>query len=159
VAALCERKDYLILKNLKCEKEIMKKFFTLFVLVFYFTACGPGSGFQVSSLSPQTDIAPPPVTGATYELYSWYNGQDWAYSLFESATKVSSFAEITNSNDIIIGTQTIADHLLQLPKGSKVYWNLKRIKGFSFPDYKTVERVQSTAKKAFIQLEIIAWPV
>jgi hypothetical protein len=134
----------------------MRHFFLAAVCIF-FIACAPGSGFQVSSLNKQTDITPP-QNNASYELYSWYNGQDWAYTLFENATRISSFSEITNSSDTIIGTDAMIDSLLQLPKGSRVYWNLKRINGFSLPDQKVLERVQATVKKNFIQLEIIAWP-
>ena len=45
-----------------------------------------------------------------------------------------------------------------MPRGTKVYWNLKRIKGFQMPDEKTIESIVSAAKKAGVSVEVIAWP-
>jgi hypothetical protein len=99
-----------------------------------------------------------PHTSAAYEMYSWYNGENWAYALLESTVGIATFDDITNSPDIIIGTEGIAQSFKTLPRGAKVYWNLKRIKGFALPDQNTEDKLVSAARKAGIQLEIIAWP-
>ncbi|MDR1123379.1 MAG: hypothetical protein LBL61_01975 [Elusimicrobiota bacterium] len=125
-------------------------------LAALFCACA-APRFEISSLNPVSDISAP-APQSSYEMYSWHNGLDWGYSLFETATKVSSFAEITQRDDIVIGTDYFIDRLLELPRGAKVYWNLKRIRGFSLPDQKTVEKVLSAARRAGIAVEVIAWP-
>jgi len=133
------------------------RYFLIFGLLAFFTACGPGSGFQVSSINPQSEISAP-ANNTAFELYSWYGDSGWNYVLFETATKISSFADLAGGDDTIIGTDEMIDRLTQLPKGTKVYWNLKRIKGFSLPDKKVLDKVFNAASKADIQLEIIAWP-
>lgn len=135
----------------------MKHILILSALLFITAGCGAGSGFQVSALNSQPDLAAP-TSNASYELYSWNNNINWGFALFETATRISSYAEITNSPDTIIGLEPMLEKLTELPKGTKVYWNLKRINGFSLPDQKTIEKVQSAAKKNFIHLEVIAWP-
>jgi hypothetical protein len=135
----------------------MKRLLFLAVCLIFIAACGPGSGFQVSSINPQTDISKQP-SNASYEMYSWYNGQNWAYAFFEQATRVYSFNDITSSNEIIIGDDAALDALLTLPRGSKVYWNLQRIKGFVLPEREVVEKFRLAAKRRYIHLEVINWP-
>ena len=108
------------------------RYLFLAVLLFSAVACTTPNGNKLSfsSLNPQTDISPANTT-ASYEMYSWYNGQDWAY---------------------------LKDKLLEMPRGTKIYWNLKRIKGFQMPDEKTIESIVSAAKKAGVGVEVIAWP-
>jgi hypothetical protein len=135
------------------------KFKLLYVFfAFLFSAgCGPGSGFQISSINPNTDISAP-APSAAYELYSWQHENTWAYVLLESATRISSREDILKDNFISYGTDAFIEELVQLPKGTKVYWNLKRIKGFSLPDQKTQGKISYAAKKANINIEIINWP-
>ncbi len=132
------------------------RFLFLLCSIIVFAGCS-GMNFGVSSLNPQTDV-PTVQTSASYELYSWHNGQDWAFSLFQDATKVPTFAELTDDADTIIGVEPMAEKLLALPAGTKVYWNLKRIKGTSLPDNKIIEKLRTAAKKKRVQLEVIAWP-
>lgn len=139
----------------------MKNILFLLSTVLIFAACYTPNGNKLafSSLNPQTDI---PVAGSnsvSYEMYSWYNGQDWAYSIFENGTRITtSFKSITQDNNVIVGTDYVKDKILSMPKGTKIYWNLKRIKGFSMPDSKTVNGIISAANKAGITVEVIAWP-
>ncbi len=136
------------------------RYFILMLLVLTTVACTTPNGrkFTFSSLNPATDISP--VNPAiSYELYSWYNGQDWAYAILENGVKLtSSFKDITQDNNIIVGTSYVQDKILEMPRGTKVYWNLKRIKGFQMPDEKTVSTLVNAAKKAGVTVEIIAWP-
>lgn len=136
------------------------KYIVLSLFLFSVIACTlpGGNKLTFSSLNPATDISP--ATPATsYELYSWHNGQDWAYAILENGVKLtSSFKEITEDNNIIVGTSHVQDKILEMPRGTKVYWNLKRIKGFQMPDEKTVATLVNAAKKAGITVEIIAWP-
>ena len=139
----------------------MKNILFLLSTVLIFAACYTPNGNKLafSSLNPQTDI---PVAGSnsvSYEMYSWYNGQDWAYSIFENGTRITtSFKSITQDNNVIVGTDYVKDKILSMPKGTKIYWNLKRIKGFSMPDSKIVNGIISAANKAGITVEVIAWP-
>lgn len=139
----------------------MKNILFVLTAVLLFAACYTPNGnkFNFSSLNPETDI---PATGrnlTSYEMYSWYNGHDWAYSVFENGTRLmTSFKSITEDDNIIVGTNYLEDKLLSMPKGTKIYWNLKRIKGFSMPDRDTVEHIISAAKQAGISIEVIAWP-
>lgn len=136
------------------------KYLLLAVLALSLSACSTPRGNKVSfsSLNPQTDITPARAA-VSYEMYSWYNGQDWAYAIYENGVKISSsFQEITQDNDIIVGSRYALDKLLEMPRGTKVYWNLKRIKGFQMPDQDTVEDIVRSAKKAGVTVEVIAWP-
>jgi hypothetical protein len=136
----------------------MRNLLLLFAAPFFICAgCGPGGGFQVSSLNPTTDISAPMST-VSYEMYSWPGKLEWNYAVFEPATRISSFAEITGGDNTIIGTEALITSLAQMPKGTKVYWNLKRIKGFSLPDERTLGKIVTAAQKAGVDLEVIAWP-
>jgi hypothetical protein len=127
-------------------------------LAFLFaTGCGPGTGFQISSVNPRTDISAP-ASAAAYELYSWPHDDTWAYVIFESAAKISSREDIMRDNLISYGTDAFIEELIQLPRGAKIYWNLKRIKSFSLPDKKVQDKIFYAAKKANINIEIISWP-
>lgn len=134
----------------------------LFLTVLFFAALActtpNGNKLSFSSLNPQTDISPAAVT-ASYEMYSWYNGQNWAYAIIENGAKLtSSFKQITEDDNIIVGSDYVKDKLLEMPRGTKIYWNLKRIKGFQMPEEKTVESIVGSAKKAGVNVEVIAWP-
>lgn len=129
----------------------------LLLVLFVFAGCTQGI-FRTSSLNPQTDISGV-QSHSSYEMYSWYNGQDWAFALFENGTKItSSFADITDSNDIVVGVEPAAEKIFSLPRGSRVYWNLKRIKGFSLPDENAISKIVTGAKKNGVFVEVIAWP-
>lgn len=112
----------------------------------------------VADISQPQELTAPRASGASYEMYSWYNGQDWSYALFETATGISTFGDITASPDIIVGTENVTETVKTLPRGTKVYWNLKRIKGFTLPSQDVMDKLLSTAKKSGIQMEVIAWP-
>ncbi|WP_428047711.1 hypothetical protein [Candidatus Proelusimicrobium excrementi] len=136
------------------------RYLFLAVLLFSAVACTTPNGNKLSfsSLNPQTDISPAKPT-VSYEMYSWYNGQDWAYAIIENGVKLTtSFKQITEDDNIIVGSAYLKDKLLEMPRGTKVYWNLKRIKGFQMPDEKTIESIVSAAKKAGVSVEVIAWP-
>lgn len=136
------------------------RYFFLAVSVLAALACTTPNGHKLSfsSLNSQTDISPANPT-VSYEMYSWYNGQDWAYAVIENGVKLtSSFKQITEDDNIIVGSAYVKDKLLEMPRGTKIYWNLKRIKGFQMPDEKTVESIISAAKKAGVTVEVIAWP-
>ena len=136
----------------------MRIFFITVFAAVVLTACGPSSGFHMSSLNPATYISAP-VSAASYEMYSWYSPiSGWNYAIFESATKISTFAEITDKSDISTGTDEVLARLRGLTPGTKVYWNLQRIKGFSLPDQKTRDKLINATQKARIDIEVIAWP-
>lgn len=136
------------------------RYLFLAVLTLTLSACFTPNGNRISfsSLNPQTDISPA-SPASSYEMYSWYNGQDWAYAIFENGVKISStFQEITQDDDTIVGTRYVLDKLLEMPRGTKVYWNLKRIQGFQMPSQETVNDIVRSAKKAGVTVEVIAWP-
>ena len=138
----------------------MKYFLLVVFTALTLSACFTPNGNRVSfsSLNPQTDISPA-RPAASYEMYSWYNGQDWAYAIFENGVKISStFQEITQDNNIIVGSRYAQEKLLEMPRGTKVYWNLKRIQGFQMPDQNTVDDIVRSAKKSGVTVEVIAWP-
>ena len=135
----------------------MKRLFAILPVSAALLCACAAPRFQVSSLSPVSDISAP-APQSSYEMYSWHNGRDWGYSLFETSTKVSVFADITRRDDTVIGTDYFIDRLLQLPRGTKVYWNLKRIKGFSLPEQKVIEKVLAAARRGGIIIEVIPWP-
>jgi hypothetical protein len=135
----------------------MKRFLVILSAVAALLCACAASRFEVSSLNPISDISAP-ASQSSYEMYSWHNGLDWAYSLFEIATKVSSFADITHRDDTVIGTDYFIDRLMRLPRGAKVYWNLKRIKGFTLPEQKIIEKLLAAARRGGITVEVIPWP-
>ena len=135
----------------------MKYYLTLACAVLFLAACGQ-INFQASNINPVTDISAPAIADS-YEMYSWYAGDKWAFSIFDTATKVSTFADITQSEDTVIGTDEAIARLSQLPRGTKVYWNLKRIKGFALPDQKIMGKIVNALNKAGIEVEVIAWPL
>ncbi len=135
------------------------KHLIILISLFILGGCYATTGsLGLEDITHPQELTAPRSSGASYEMYSWYNGQDWAYALFETATGISTFTEITTSPDIMVGMQNIADSIKTLPRGTKVYWNLKRIKGFNLPAQNDVDKLTSAAKKSGVQMEVIAWP-
>lgn len=136
----------------------MKHLFLLISLFILGGCYATTDNLGLGDITQPQELTAPRASGASYEMYSWYNGQDWAYALFETATGISTFTDITSSPDIIVGMENIAQSVKTLPRGTKVYWNLKRIKGFTLPAQDAVDKLTSVAKKSGIQMEVIAWP-
>lgn len=135
------------------------KHLILLISLFILGGCyATTDNLGIADITQPQELTAPRAGGASYELYSWYNGQDWAYALFETATGISTFTDITSSPDIIVGMENIAQSVKTLPRGTKVYWNLKRIKGFTLPSQDDVDKLTATAKKSGVQMEVIAWP-
>ncbi len=136
----------------------MKKFLILCFAALTFAGCETVN-FAVSSINPATDI-PTQHEITSYELYSWYLGSDkWAFVLFESATRVPAFEEIATSPNAVVGAEPMAEKLLALAPGTKVYWNLKKIKGVTLPDQQIINTLQTAARRRGISLEVIDWPL
>ncbi len=96
---------------------------------------------------------------ASYELYSWKTGSEWAFSLFENGSRLTaSFKSISTGNDVIIGPEQLMQDILALPQNTRIYWNLKRIKGFKLPPQDLLNKIVSEAKKSGIVIEVINWP-
>lgn len=138
----------------------MKKLFLIPIFSLFFCACASNNSPRVafSSLNPSTDITVKPST-TSYELYSWQTpSKTWAFSLLENGANItSSFEDISTNANTIIGLPALKQKLTIFPRGTKIYWNLKRIKGCSLPDEQIQTQILQDAKKLGITIEVIPW--
>ena len=92
-----------------------------------------------------------------YELYSWQTGADWKFVLVDSSNSLKSYDEITAQPSVVTGLDGLLTQLNTLAKGEEIFWNLKKIKGFSTPPEETVAKVTEYCKKRAIALDVINW--
>ncbi|HOX23934.1 MAG TPA: hypothetical protein PLL10_10745 [Elusimicrobiales bacterium] len=122
-----------------------------------FRKSGGGSQPQQSLglLSPDADMAAPPVSSAMYELYSWKDEKGWHYSLFKFSEAPKNFAAITASPDVFAGEPELLEKVKTLSKGAQIYWNFRNITGFSLPEEETQKKIYSAARSGGVLMDII----
>ena len=90
-----------------------------------------------------------------YELYSWKTGDDWKFVIVEGSNSLKSYDEIIAQPFVVTGVDGLLNQLKALARGEEVFWNLKKIKGFSTPPDETVTKVTEYCKKRGISLDVI----
>lgn len=134
----------------------MMKTIKLFFISTLILAAGCAGELTAPKSVTQADAATLMTrAGGTYELYSWKDGEEWNFILVSGTTRMSSFAEIVAANKAIGGVDGFIRVLGTMPKGTTILWNLREIKGFSFPDSKALEEIQSAADSRSINLQAI----
>ncbi len=127
--------------------------FTLFACAVLAAGCmGELSRPQNISMSDASGIV---SRNATYELYSWQEGESWEFVLISGTTRLSSFKEITSTYNSIAGTDGLLRVLDTLPRGTTIFWNLRQIDGFEFPSGGTLDRIEQAAENRGINLQAI----
>lgn len=135
----------------------IKHIFLLTIFIFCIVACRTSNtNFSFSNLNPDSDITNIPVN-ASYEMYSWQTeAKTWAFLVFENGTKItSSFKDISQDPNTIIGEENLYSFFQERARGTKIYWNLKNIKGCTLPDEQTTKEILKIAKEKGIIIEII----
>jgi len=92
-----------------------------------------------------------------YELYSWKTNAGWAFLLLDATNTLSTFEDITSQPDTSYGEDEFIEKLKTLPKSEEIFWNLKRMKGFSLPPDGTIAKIDKFCDKKGIKLEVIRW--
>ncbi len=57
-----------------------------------------------------------------WELYSWFDGKAWNYSILEGTNRFKSFEEVTGNKVRVIGEKKLMMVLKKLPKGDSITW-------------------------------------
>lgn len=87
------------------------------------------------------------------ELYSWKNSNgEWMFSLVPGTNRNKTEAEVKKSQ--ISGPEELAKRFSQLAEGEQIFWFHYGLKGFAYPDEKMIAEVESSAKKAKVDLRI-----
>ncbi|MDD4003736.1 MAG: hypothetical protein PHW69_00855 [Elusimicrobiaceae bacterium] len=94
-------------------------------------------------------------TPGTYELYSWKTGEAWDFILVSGTSRLSSFDEIIATYKSITGVDGFLQVLDALPRGTTIFWNLREIEGFAFPDGDVLQRIEDAADGRSINLQAI----
>ncbi len=140
----------------------MKKTFLIICSVLLLCACAAiddKMSFKFAIPETDDDALGFQKSALSYELYSWKTGPEWAFSLFENGSRLTaSFKSISAGDDVIIGPEQLMQDILALPQNTKIYWNLKRIKGFKLPPQDLLNKIVLEAKKSGIIIEVINWP-
>jgi hypothetical protein len=141
----------------------MKKVFLIICSAVIMCACASsGDRFDFKFAVPQgsDDALGFQKSGESYEMYSWETESGaWAFALFENGSRITaSFKSISTGEDVIVGVEPLMEKILALPQNTRIYWNLKRIKGFKLPSKEAVNKAVADAKKNGIIIEVINWP-
>jgi hypothetical protein len=125
----------------------MKKISLLLIAALCICAC------RQMQIQRSEDISP--VTARMYtadknvfELYSWQQGGQWNYALINAKTLIRSFESITSAGSVIYGSDELIKKINSFPKNEDIYWNLTKIKGFSYPPHEKVLKILEEAKTA-----------
>jgi len=87
------------------------------------------------------------------ELYSWKNSDDeWIFALVPGTNRNKTEAEVKEHP--ISGSEELAKDFFQLAEGEEVFWFHYGLKGFAYPDEKTIGEIVASAKKAKVELHV-----
>ena len=130
----------------------MKKIIVLSAAIFL-AGCG-GTETKTPALSQETARK---MFSAVkmFELYSWQSGGDWSYALIDAGKPLKTFAQITRRRNNAKTSAELLFQLSALAAGEEVYWNLRLIKGFSYPPEDEIQKITAYCKSRSIRLEMI----
>ena len=86
------------------------------------------------------------------ELYSWSEHGNWYFALLEGTNRLKSEDEVKNHPNRIATVNALSDRFNNLAEGEQVVWNLRFVRGFSFPGEIIVSEIVAAAKRARINL-------
>ncbi len=114
------------------------------------------------------DVLPKSMKG--YELYSWYEGEDWHFTLITGTNRNKTFEEITSTINIvkgwvsvhIIGTEALKSVLSKIPEGEFVFWSAgigltdtsEHAINLTIPDKSIIDEITGYAKYCGLDLNI-----
>ena len=117
----------------------------LAVLLFFYSYILAACSTQIKTLTPEISENLLPHSMKGYEIYSWQEGEQWAFKLITGTNRQKSIEEImSNSEPIqedslvnikIIGVDELKKILGRIPKDESVFWL-------------TADRIDSTANQA-----------
>lgn len=100
-----------------------------------FSACG----------SPAQSTATPFAESMKgYELYSWYDGNEWNFSLLAGTNREKNLTEIQSTEVILLGIDKLKSTLEKVPSGEYITWSSKET--LSFPPDDIIEQVEQICK-------------
>jgi hypothetical protein len=86
------------------------------------------------------------------ELYSWMGSEGaWHFALVSGTNRLKTEAEIKKVENSILGVKELEKRFLRLAEGEQVFW-YRDLRGFAYPDEKTMADIESSAKKAKVEL-------
>ena len=96
-----------------------------------------------------------PLSMKGYELYSWYEGTGWSYSLVVGTNRVKTFAEIAAPEVRLGGFEALKEKLATLSDGEQVLWSAGRVPGTTLPSAQTVDDLRAICDRSGIGLVIV----
>lgn len=79
-----------------------------------------------------------------YELYSWYDGNEWNFSLLAGTNREKNLTEIQSTEVILLGIDKLKSTLEKVPSGEYITWSSKET--LSFPPDDIIEQVEQICK-------------
>ncbi|MDD2773637.1 MAG: hypothetical protein PHP45_08065 [Elusimicrobiales bacterium] len=135
----------------------------LFAIGAALALCGcQSAGTSVAFKSMKSSLSEDSAIGMSrsmkgYELYSWKAGEEWKFALLEGTNRLKTYGEITASPNAAIGADGATVQLSALASGEQIFWNLRRIEGFSLPTDEIIAKITAYCQKRGLLLEIINW--
>lgn len=146
----------------------MKKFTLIASLasLIFFAGCSARSAYEDSvgesiGAAAGVEEAKSVIAGATvktYEMYSW-KGSDskFRYVILAGVQGEYSYEKITKEYIPITGTENLIKLFKELEGGEQIYWGLRQIPGFTYPEAKELRQIIKAARDNNVLLEVIAW--
>jgi hypothetical protein len=89
------------------------------------------------------------------ELYSWQDSKgNWLFALLPGTNRLKSEAEVKKQENQIPGVEELEKHFTRLAEGEQVFWFHGNLKGFAYPEGKTMNGIASSARKAKVDLYV-----
>jgi hypothetical protein len=124
----------------------MKTILCLFVVIplgLFLSGCGAVT---------RPDATPLAESMKGYELYSWQEGDHWAYSLLTGTNREKTLEEIKSSNTILSDVEALKSVLEKIPSGQYVTWASRET--LSFPPDDMIQQIEKTCQDQGLILNI-----
>jgi hypothetical protein len=102
-----------------------------------------------ASVGHTEPLIPQPIV---FELYSWQQGKEWRYSLWEGTTTVRSPETVRARKNQLPNTTFLKGRIAALPTGGRVYWRENRSAGFSLPSQELTKEIREFAEGSQVKI-------
>jgi len=114
----------------------IRAFLAVLLVGSLLTGCGAASG------SPSTPFG---ESMKGYELYSWWDGTTWKFSLLVGTNREKSLDEIKSADVVLSSVDALETALQQMPAGQYITWSSKEM--LSFPPQDIIEQVENICEE------------
>lgn len=115
----------------------------LILLGLVLSACGA---------APQENATPLPESMKGYELYSWQEDGQWAFSLLAGTNRQKTLDEIRSADTSLTDVEALIAMLENVPSGQFVTWSSGE--SLSFPPENVIQKIEKVCQERGLVLNI-----